>query len=260
MNRIMWSVALAMTCAFVGRAQAGAYEDVAKPYIQQLAVKSVNGNMPRGMNPDPHFITIDPTDWYDTEQAAVSGYSWYSGAARSPVGGAFRGHSTGPAGGVFGIAVESIASETSTSHVIGAEIDVISRNPNSGGQVKWGMPMIFFNRMCGSNCPVEAGLGDNSYNEGSVAFPIQSLPRSSIGEFSGWQSVIRIDGSALDRTKRIPYATVINAETATTAPGVAWYVATWACGSSKCGLAIAGEQLEVWTAIDTPFPRRLRVL
>lgn len=259
MNRIMWSIALAMTCAFAGRAQAGAYENVAKPYLQQLCVKSVAGNVPRGCNPDSHFITIDPSDWYDAEQAAVSGYSWYSGSTRTPVGGAFRGHSVGPTGAVFGIAVESITGENAPAHVIGAEVVVVSRNPNSANAVKWGLPLIFKNRTDGLPA-AEAGLGDNSYNEGSVGIPVQSFARSSVGEFSGWQSVIRVDANAIDRTKRIPYATVLNMESTGTAPGVAWYVATWACGSSKCGLAINGEQLEVWTAIDSPFPRRLRVL
>jgi hypothetical protein len=256
----LWALALALTCWIAGPAQAGAYEDLAKPYIQNLAVTGKNGSVPRGMNPSPHFITIDPTDWYDAEQAAVSGYSWYSGTQRSPVGGAFRGHSTGGAGGVFGIATEAITSEASTSHVIGGEIAVVSRNPNSANAVKWGMPLIFFNRFGGTSAPVEAGLGDNSYNEGSKALLIQALPRSSVGEFSGWQTGIYFDRTSLDRTKRVPYAAAIDMSDVETLPGVPWYILTWKCGSSRCGLLAAGEQFEIWTAIDSPFPRRLRIL
>jgi hypothetical protein len=257
----LWTIALALTCWIASPAHAGAYEDAAKPYIQNLAVTGKNGSVPRGMNPSPHFITIDPTDWYDAEQAAVSGYSWYSGTQRNPVGGAFRGHSTGGAGGVFGIAVESITNEVSTSHVIGAEIAVVSRNPNSAAAVKWGIPVIFFNRAGGASAPVEAGLGDNSYNEGSVAIPIQSLPRSSVGEYSGWQTALKLDGASLDRTKRIPYAAGIDvAPNVVASLGVQFYIVTWTCGTVKCGMTLDGEHVEIWRAIETLFPQLVKTL
>lgn len=255
MNRL-WVAALALTCWIVGPAHAAAWDDSANSYLRQLATTTMNGVPPRGLNPDPHFLTISPPDWYDAEQAAVSGFSWGTHPARVAVGGAFRGYSDGSPW-AFGISTEAISSPTSTAHVIGQEIDVISRNPNSAGAAKWGLNIILMNRTTGPAGNVESGLGANRYNENSRAVVIESFARSTTGEYAGWQTGIHFGKTAFDRTVSKPYASAIDVSEVEAL--VAWYVLVWRCGELKCGLKVNGNNLEVWRNIDM-LPQLWRVL
>lgn len=246
---------IAVICLAAPRARAaGTWEDFALPYLNQLANKSVNGNAPRGLNPDPHFITISPPDWYDAEQAAVSGFSWGTDPTRSAVGGAFRGY-TGGSPWAFGIATEAISSPTSHGHVIGAEIDVYSRNGNATDSAKWGINLIFFNRATGTFGNAESGLGGNRYNDGAKAMVIEAQQRSPVGEYSGWQTGFYFGKTALDRTVTKTYASVIDVADVTV--DAAWYLVVFRCGDQKCGLKLVDGGLELWQDVEM-LPHRVR--
>lgn len=258
----LWALALALTCWMAGPARAAAWDDAIKNYLPQLAAKSVDGNVARGMNPDPHFITINPADWYDAEQAAVSGFSWGNAPGRMVVGGAFRGYSDGSPW-AFGIAAEAITSPTSSAQLIGAEFDVISRNPNSTS-AKWGLNVIFTNRMSGIANPVESGVGANRYNENAKALVIEAHPRSPAGEYSGWQTAFYFGRTAFDRTVDKPYAAVIdvsdvNGTDITDQAQVPLYIVVFRCGQTRCGWKASNRGLELWELIDTT-PRFVRLL
>lgn len=252
------TILFAIAAFYPVQTRAAAWDDFAKPYITSLAAAAKNGNVPRGVNPSPHFITINPADWYDSEQAAVSGFSWGNSPARMVVGGAFRGYSEGSPW-AFGIATEAIGSPTSNAQLIGAEFDVISRNPNSATSAKWGVNIIFTNRFSGVAGPVESGLGTNRYNENAKAVVIEAHPRSPAGEYSGWQTGIYFGPSALDRTVAKPYTSALDVSDVAPAGDVTWYVLTFRCGQARCGLKATTLGLEVWELIDTT-PRLVRIL
>jgi hypothetical protein len=259
--RHLWALALALTCWMAGPAHAS-WEDFAKPYITSLATKSENGNVPRGLNPSPHFITISPPDWYDSEQAAVSGFSWGTAPDRMIVGGAFRAYAdTSPWS--FGMVAEALTSPTSNAQIVGAELDVASRNPNSSA-AKWGLNVVFFNRFTGPAGAVESGLGTNRYNQNAKAVVIESLPRSTVGEYSGWQTAFYFGRTAFDRTVDKPYAAVIdvsdvNGTDNTLQAQVPLYIVVFRCGQSRCGWKASNMGLELWEMIDTT-PRFVRLL
>lgn len=239
-------------------AHAASWDDAVNAYIRQLTVTSVNGNTPRGLNQDPHFITIDPPDWYDREQAAVSGFSWGSNTNRLVVGGAFRGYSNGSPW-AFGIATESIASPTSTAHLVN-EMDIVSRNGNSVDAQKWGINIIFFDRTTGAGGALESPVGANAFNKNAKTLVIESLPRTAAGEYSGWQTFAYFGPTAFDRTVDKPYASVLDvSDVAPVDETVPVYVLVYRCGQSRCGLKATILGLELWETIDTT-PQLVRIL
>jgi hypothetical protein len=261
--RHIWALALALTCWMSGPAHAASWEDFAKPYITGLATKSENGNVPRGLNPSPHFITINPVDWYDTEQAAVSGFSWGKAPDRLVVGGAFRGYSEASPW-AFGIATEALSAPTSNAHLIGAEHLVVSRNGNSIDSAKWGLNIIFTNRATGPAGELESPIGKNAFNERSRAIVIESMARTSAGEFSGWQTGLYFGATAFDRTISKSYAAVLDVsdvgkDDSTAQAQVPVYVLVFRCGQSRCGFKASSLGLEMWETIDTA-PRLVRIL
>lgn len=238
-------------------ASAAPFDDASNARIRELAVTSVNGNTPRGLNQDPHFITIDPPQWYDAEQAAVSGYSWGSNPARIAVGGAFRGYSNGSPW-AFGIATESISSPTSTAHLVN-EMDIVSRNGNSVDSAKWGLNIIFFNRATGASGALESPIGANAFNKNAHALEVESLPRTAAGEYSGWNIFAHFGASAFDRTTDRAYASVVDLSDVTANEEVPVYVVVYRCGQARCGLKVSTLGLELWELIDTT-PRLVRIL
>jgi hypothetical protein len=258
MSRALWIIALALTCFMAGPVRAAAYDDFVKSYLPQLAAKSVNGSTPRGMNPDPHFLTIAPAEWYDIEQAAVSGFSWGEHWERNIVGGAFRSHANG-SWAAWGIATEAVSAPDSIAHLVGAEIVVASRNGNSDQAVKWGLPIIFGNRATGNDGPLEGPIGKNAFNENAKAVLIQGYARSPAGEYSGWQTGIYFDKTSMDRTVSKPYASAIDVSDVQS-QGAPWYLVTYRCGTLRCGLKASVVGIEIWRDIDGPLPKLVKVL
>jgi hypothetical protein len=251
-NRL-WAVALALTCFIAGPARAAPWEDAVRAYLGKLAVTSKNGSPAHGMNPDPHFITIDPAEWFDTEQAAVSGFSWGSRPDRVVVGGAFRSYSAG-APWAFGIATESIAAQDSNATLVGAEHMLVSRNPNSTA------PKVALNPILITFVAGDAAPGSN---ENSRYVQLDAQARQPGGPPAGWQTFNYFGRDSLDRTLTRPYVVlndlsdVVMAET-----WVPVYLYTWHCGglgSGVCGLRLNGSSLEVWRDIKG-VPQLVRTL
>jgi hypothetical protein len=261
--RHLWALALALTCWMAGPAHAASWEDFAKPYITGLATKSENGNVPRGLNPSPHFITINPVDWYDTEQAAVSGFSWGKAPDRLVVGGAFRGYSEASPW-AFGIATEALSAPTSNAHLIGAEHLVVSRNPQLDRQREVGPEHHIHEPGHRSRRRARVAHREKRFNERSRAIVIESMARTSAGEFSGWQTGLYFGATAFDRTISKPYAAVLDVsdvgkDDSTAQAQVPVYVLVFRCGQSRCGFKASSLGLEMWETIDTT-PRLVRIL
>jgi hypothetical protein len=259
----LWALALALTCWIAGPAQAGAYEDLAKPYIQKLAVTGEERQRAAR----------------DESQPALHHHRSH-GLVRRRAGGrvgllVVLGHAAKPRGRRLPRPLHRrrgrrlrhrdasrSPTEASTSHVIGGEIAVVSRNPNSANAVKWGMPLIFFNRFGGTSVPVEAGLGDNSLQRG-----VEGAHRSRRCRARAWAS-FRAGRPASSSTAprstarsrcRTPPRSIRGGRR--DAPGVPWYILTWKCGVLEVR---PRHRRRAPRGVDrdrlSPFPRRLRIL
>jgi hypothetical protein len=71
---------------------------------------------------------------------------------------------------------------------------------------------------------------------------------------------LKFDRISLDRTKSRAYAVAIDVSELEV-QDAPWYVLMYRCGGTKCGLRVgATGALEVWEAVDTASPRKLRNL
>jgi hypothetical protein len=91
-------------------------------------------------------------------------------------------------------------------------------------------------------------VGQNRFNDSSEAILIASQPRSSAGEYSGWQTGIRFDRSSLDRSVSVPYAAAIDVSDAQVP--ATFYLIVWRCGKVKCGLKPTEDGAVVVRDID----------
>lgn len=208
-------------------------------------------------NATTYDITQDITE-NNAEQAAVSAFSWGGqGNQRNILGGALRGYSlnTLPTG-VWGADIFAMGGLHADVQLVGAEIAAYQRN-NNNRQVSAAINTIFGNRVPVSAPPPD-GKGANRYNEFSMAWFVSAQPRSSAGEYSGWQTAIKLDASALDRTLSKPYASFLDASEVAMVDAP-WYLVVYKCGAVKCGLKITDAGIEVWRDIDGA-PAKLRTL
>lgn len=258
MNRRQFKNAAATALAIIGalffatlllmlfprQARAGVWDDAVWGRLQQIGPKPATS----------YAITIDSAEQGNAEQAAVSAFSWGGlDNRRNIVGGALRAYSasTYPTG-VWGADIYAVNAPGTPLQLVGAEIAVYQRN-HANWQVSAAINTIF-----GSRLPVddpEHALGENRYNENSVAMLVTSQPRPTSGEFSGFQTGIRFDRVSLDRSRSRGWTAAIDVSPLEVHEDARFYLVVFRCGTQRCGLRLTETgQMEVWRDVDSALP------
>ena len=126
-----------------------------------------------------------------------------SGSNFQVVPGVFHGHSMGGTGTVWGCTTEAWTGDQTTGGVSSTtlcalENGVFSQYHNQVDRVI-GTDNVFKNRpddLIGG--AVRGGLGANRYNANSIAYWVTSQPRSTAGEYCGWNRGLQFDANSLD--------------------------------------------------------------
>lgn len=225
-------------------AHAGVWDDAVWGRLHQL------GPVPA----TTYNITIDSAEQGNTEQAAVSAFSWAGlDNRRNIVGGALRAYSasTYPTG-VWGADIYAVNAPGTPLQLVGAEIAVYQRN-HANWQVSAAINTIF-----GSRLPVDDPdhtMGENRYNENSIAWLVTAQPRPTPGEFSGFQTGIKFDRVSLDRSRSRGWTAAIDVSPLEVWDDARFYLVVFRCGALRCGLRLTETgQIEVWRDVDSPLP------
>ena len=107
----------------------------------------------------------------------------------------------------WGIATEAWSMPGAKSSLVGGEFSVVSLNHDQRHDIR-GADLVFKNRRDGAGSV--GRVGENRYNENSRALNISSQPRSSTGEYCGWQTGVYFDKDSLDRTASKPYTALVD--------------------------------------------------
>lgn len=107
----------------------------------------------------------------------------------------------------WGIATEAWSMPGAKSSLVGGEFSVLSLNHDQRFDIR-GADLVFKNRRDGVGSVGQKG--ENRYNENSRALNISSQPRSSDGEYCGWQTGIYFDKDSLDRTASKSYTALMD--------------------------------------------------
>lgn len=196
-------------------------------------------------------IVVDEPRAARSEDAALHGFvllnqNAANSAAVGTVGRAFS-TSRGARNSLWGVVTEAINFPTASGNVIGLEAAAVNMAHDNRGAIL-GMDVVFKNRMDVSVPEPVPAIGENRFNEHSVALHVSAQPRSPAGEFSGWQTGIKFAASSLDRSVSVPYAVGIDYSEARVA--VPFYLMAWRCGEVKCGLKPTETGAEVVVDID----------
>lgn len=132
-----------------------------------------------------------------------------SGATAATV--ALFGHTHGESGvtaPLWGVVTEAWAHPGANAQLVGGELAVVNEE-DANTKAKVGMDLAFKDRADGQTA-TQTGVGSNQYNEFSRAIQITSQPRSTDGEYSGWQSIMHFEANAIDRTVSKDYSVIID--------------------------------------------------
>ena len=178
----------------------------------------------------------------DSEDRAVQGFTLVDagGAGVRAVGVVGRAYSVSNAPGntLWGLVSEAVNLPAASGHIVGIESGIANMNPANAGELR-GIDVVFKDRGDANlSAPVPV-VGANGYNERSAAIYVSSQPRSSAGEYSGWQSGIKFDRHSLDRSVSIPYAAAVDVSEVEVP--ATFYLIVWRCGEVKCGLKPTGD-------------------
>jgi hypothetical protein len=191
-----------------------------------------------------------------TEDHALQGYVLLGqdasfSRAVGTVGRAFS-MSRQPGNTVWGVVTEAINFPQARGHVVGIESGVANLANDNDGELR-GIDVVFKDRGDADlNNPVP-DVGLNRFNESSAAVYISAQPRSSAGEFSGWQAGIRFAPTSVDRSLMKPYAVAI--DTSDVQVAAPFYLIVWRCGAVKCGLRATENGAEIVNDIDAAIPK-----
>lgn len=194
---------------------------------------------------------VDSTRPPESEDTSLMGYVLLRpGASQSravgTVGRAFS-LSARPGNTVWGVVTEAINFPTALGNVVGSEAAVVNMAPGNVGELR-GLDVVFKNRPDSSLGDPVPDVGDNRFNESSAAVFISSQPRSSAGEYSGWQAGLRFGRSSLDRSAARPWTAAIDvSEVEVDAP---FYLVVWKCGLVRCGLLLTAQGPVTVTGVD----------
>jgi hypothetical protein len=186
-----------------------------------------------------------------SEDSAVHGFTMLKDGAADAhgVGVVGRAYSVsgGPDNTVWGLVAEAVNFAGARGNVVGMESGVVNMAPDNTGELR-GLHVVFKNRMDLSvDHPVPV-VGANRFNEQSEAIMISSQPRSTAGEYSGWQAGIKFDRNSLDRSASVPYAAAIDVSEVQVP--ATFYLIVWRCGKVKCGLQPTEDGAVIVTDID----------
>jgi hypothetical protein len=196
-------------------------------------------------------IVVDEPRAVRSEDAALHGFvlldqNAANSAAVGTVGRAFS-TSRGMRNSLWGVVTEAINFPTASGNVIGLEAAAVNMSHDNRGAI-FGMDVVFKNRMDVSVPEPVPAIGENRFNEHSVALHVSAQPRSPAGEYSGWQTGIKFAAASLDRSVGVPYAVGIDYSEARVP--ARFYLMVWRCGIVKCGLQPTETGAEVVVDID----------
>jgi len=149
-------------------------------------------------------------------QIGMVGLGRVNSGFSTAVGGMFQGRTLPGAtsGTSWGVATEAwngdfdVVPETSIT-LVGGEFAVAAQyHANEAPLV--GVDVVYKNRQDGADRPTYGLVGENKYNNHSWGIMISAQPRSAIGEYSGWETAIRIAPNSLDRSATEPETTIID--------------------------------------------------
>lgn len=161
----------------------------------------------------PNLVSSNNSGFYAkiTASAAGAGQSLYGfrsrvtrtggvAAGNDTIGGRFEGvlsNNLASSGLVVGMSATAETSATNSSAILlGSFAGVISRYHANTGFL-WGSTILFANRTNDGDA-VTGGVGSNLYNNNSTALRIRSQPRSSSGEYCGWNNGIVFEEYSMD--------------------------------------------------------------
>jgi len=202
---------------------------------------------------DPAQFTtvVDSSPAAPAEDSAVNGFTVVRpGSANAhAVGAVGRAYSASRAPGntMWGVVAEALNFPGAQGHIVGMESGVVNMAADNPGELR-GLDVVFKDRMdvdLGNPVPV---VGQNRFNENSSAVYVSSQPRSSAGEYSGWQAGIRFSRNSLDRSASVPYAAAIDVSEAQVP--ATFYLIVWRCGDVKCGLKPTQDGAAIVRDID----------
>ena len=201
--------------------------------------------------PGGFTTTVDDTRPPNSEDSALYGFLMLKEGATNAhaVGAVGRAYSVSAAPGntVWGMVSEAVNFPAANGNVVGIESGVVNMNPANESQLR-GLHVVFKNRTdlaIGEPVPV---VGQNKFNDHSVAIYVTSQPRSAAGEYSGWQTGIKFDTASLDRSASVPYAAAIDLSEAQVP--ATFYLIVWRCGEVKCGLKPTADGATIVRDID----------
>ena len=142
---------------------------------------------------------------------------------------------------------EAINFPSASGNVIGLEAAAVNMSHDNRGAIL-GMDVVFKNRMDMGILEPVPEVGENRFNQNSLALHISAQPRSPAGEYSGWQTGIKFAAASLDRSVSVPYAVGIDYSEAQLP--ARFYLMVWRCGAVKCGLKPTATGAEVVVDID----------
>ena len=199
----------------------------------------------------------DPNCWAITGRAFVK--EDFEG--RNVVGGHFQGYSQCKAS-AFGLATEAWSYPDCDSGHLLNEVSLISRDASSDNTRKRGLDVVFKNRRDTDRYgKVEAGVGDNCYNEYANAIVVTSQARSQDGEYCGWIAAIRLGPHALDRSASQPFSSIIDYRSCGyDSNGEIPYRYVWKHKGVQYGEVFLPARLkhQIWSHIDTAMPNLVK--
>ena len=206
--------------------------------------------LPAGAATGDFRVVVDEPRQVRSEDAAVHGFVLLNGGASNAaaVGTVGRAFSTSRGGNsLWGVVTEAINFPSASGNVIGLEAAVVNMSHDNRGAL-YGIDVVYKNRL-DVNLPVPiAHVGENRFNQHSVALHVSAQPRSGAGDYSGWQTGIKFAASSFDRSAEVPYAVGIDYSEAQVP--ATFYLMVWRCGEVKCGLRPTQSGAEVVVDID----------
>src|SRR5688572_10189341 len=181
-------------------------------------------------------VVIDEPRAVRSEDAAVHGFVLLNDKASNAaaVGTVGRAFSTSRGGNsIWGVVTEAINFPSASGNVIGLEAAVVNMSNDNYGAL-YGIDVVYKNRLDVDVSMPIGYVGQNRFNQHSVALHVSAQPRSGAGDFSGWQTGIKFARTSLDRSREVPYAVGIDYSDAQVP--ATFYLMVWRCGAVKCGL------------------------
>jgi hypothetical protein len=207
--------------------------------------------LPAGADLGDFRVVVDAPRAARSEDVALHGFVLLTPqasnvAAVGTIGRAFS-TSRGARNTVWGVVTEAINLPTASGNVIGLEAAAANMSHDNRGAVL-GIDVVFKNRMDGAIAAAIPAVGENRFNQHSVALHVSAQPRSPAGEYSGWQTGIKFAAASLDRSVEVPYAAGIDYSEARVP--ATFYLMVWRCGEVKCGLRPTDAGAEIVVDID----------